>query len=96
MADVKVSVQNGKISVDKSKIQVTAGSETVSFKGSMPFGIVFAAGAGIPNPVITPQGSHWAGVSGPFQARPTGQKVVKYSVTSPGLTELDPEIEVLP
>ncbi|HVR39150.1 MAG TPA: hypothetical protein VMU84_08635 [Thermoanaerobaculia bacterium] len=91
MADVKISVKDGRISVDKNKVTVAAETEKVTFKSDGEFGIVMRSGH--PSPVISPKGGKWEGVVGPFK---TGSGTHKYDVTSPGLATLDPDIEVLP
>ncbi|HWW62759.1 MAG TPA: hypothetical protein VN181_15395 [Thermoanaerobaculia bacterium] len=93
MADVKISISNGKISVDKNKVTIAAGSERVTFKADGQFGIVMPSGH--PNPVISPKGGggKWEGQVGPF---PEGSGTLKYDVTAPGAETLDPDIEILP
>jgi hypothetical protein len=95
MAEITVSIDKGQIVVDQPRISINAETETVSFKGAVPFKIVFDE-AGLKHPSIASRGTHWGGECGPFAKRPHGKKVIKYTVTSPGLPDLDPEIEVLP
>jgi len=94
MADVRVSLTGGQISVDKNKVTVSrSANDTVTWASNDgQFGIKFPPSSGIPNPVITQQGSQWRGTSGPFSTDGT----VKYDVTSPGLGDLDPELDIRP
>ncbi len=98
MPDVRVSLKNGQISVDPSTpVNVSKkGHETVTWLSTDgPFGIEFAPGAQIDNPVITQNGSTWRGTAGPFgDDVPEGKK--KYDVTAPGLPVLDPELDIKP
>ncbi len=91
MADVKISVSNGKISVDKNKVTIAAKSEQVTFKGDSQFAIQMPTGHS--NPSISQQGGKWTGAVGPF---PEGSGTLKYDVTAPGAETLDPEIQILP
>lgn len=91
MADVKISISNGKISVDKNKVTIAAGTEKVTFKGDSQFGIVMPAGHS--NPAISPNGGKWVGAVGPF---PEGSGTLKYEVTAPDALTLDPDIVILP
>jgi len=93
MADVKVSIQNNVITVDKDKVQVWKNQDKVKWQGDQEFGIRFQDGSGFPDPVITQQGGKWAGETGPFT---TSGFTLKYDVTSPHAPTLDPQIQVLP
>ena len=96
MADVRVSLTGGQISVDKNKVSVSkAAGETVTWQSNDgQFGIVFASGSGLTDPAISQQGGKWVGTAGPFPNSPLG--TVKYDVTSPGLTTLDPDLDIKP
>jgi hypothetical protein len=93
MADVKITIENGTITVDKSKIKVKKGSETVNWKCSdQTYNIVFKPGSEWPNPQTQEQGGKWVAESGPFPN--TGS--LFYGITAPGAKSLDPEIEIVP
>lgn len=93
MADVKITISGGRITVDKNKVKVKKGSEAVTWKcDTQTFNIVFKPGSDWPNPTTSPQGGKWVAETGPFPTETT----YSYGITAPGAEPLDPEIEVIP
>jgi hypothetical protein len=91
MADVRISVENGRIAVDKDKVDVALDQEQVKWQGNAPFTIKFATGP-IPDVIAKQQGAKWVAEAGPFNTR---SALIKYDIVS-GETVLDPYIQVLP
>jgi hypothetical protein len=96
MPDVTVSLNNKKISVDKSRIQASVSkSEKVQWNCPQgPFAIVFKSGSNWPNPPAAKEKNGvWSAESGPFNRPNT---TLSYSITATGYDELDPDIDVIP
>ena len=94
MADVAVSFNGRKISVDKTKVQVSVlGNEKVTWTSTTgPFSVEFKEGSH-PNPKTKQNGSTWTAESGPFN---NPNRSLFYSITAPDHDDLDPEIEIRP
>jgi plastocyanin len=93
MADVKITISGGTISVDKNKVRVKKGTETVTWKcDDQTFNIVFKPGSEWPNPPTSEQGGKWTATTGPFPNTGT----LSYGITAPGAKSLDPDIEIIP
>jgi hypothetical protein len=95
MADVTVTLKDGKISVDFHKVKVSvSGNDKVKWKcHEGEFHIEFKPGSEWPNPSTTPDGSLWKAEAGPF-TQPG--RTLSYAVKAPGYETLDPEIEIIP
>jgi len=95
MADVTVTLQNKKITVDKDKVTVSVskGDRVTWTCQQGDFQIVFKPGSNWPNPNTRQVGSAWQAQSGPFN-NPNVQ--LFYSVTASGHDPLDPEVDVVP
>ena len=85
--DVKISFSGTTISVDKNKVQVQKNNDTVVWSAHGDFGIVIDG----KSTTATQQGNNWQVTLGPWATKQT----IKYDVTSPGKTTLDPDIEVI-
>jgi hypothetical protein len=85
--DVKISFSGTTISVDKNKVQVKKNNDTVNWSAHGEFAIVIDGQAS----PATQQGNNWQVTLGPWSSVQT----IKYDVTAPGKTTLDPDIEVL-
>lgn len=85
--DVKISFSGNTISVDKQKVQVQKNNDTVMWSAHDEFGIVI----GGQSTSATQKGNNWEVTLGPWSTLQT----IKYDVTSPGKTTLDPDIEVM-
>lgn len=85
--DVKISFRGNTISVDKNKVQVKKNGDAVCWSAHGEFGIVIDG----THTAATQKGNNWQVVLGPWGMI----QVIKYDVTAPGKTTLDPEIEVL-
>jgi hypothetical protein len=95
MADIIVTLRDGKISVDASKVQASvSGKQKVKWKSpDGEFHIEFKPGSVWPNPTTTGNGGVWKAETGPFTNPGT---TLSYAVKAPGFETLDPEIEVIP
>ena len=85
--DVKISFSGTTISVDKDKVSAKQHDDTVLWVADGAFAIVI-------NRVSTPATQHnnkWQLTLGPWSTVGT----IKYDVTAPGKTTLDPDIEVI-
>ncbi|HEX7150164.1 MAG TPA: hypothetical protein VF618_01660 [Thermoanaerobaculia bacterium] len=92
MADVKISIENGAITIDKDKVEVWVDRDKVTWKGNDAYTIEFEGGT-YPNVVAKQQGTNnWVAEAGPFDKSGT---TMKYDIVS-GSTRLDPYIQVLP
>ena len=94
MADVTITLQSGRISVDKKKVQVSiSAKDRVKWNShDGTFNIEFKPGSNWPKPATSQNGGVWKAESGPFNTPGT----LSYSVSAPGYTTLDPEIEIFP
>jgi hypothetical protein len=93
MADKKVTVTIGAtISVNPDPIEVRVNNDKAKWENTngIPFAIVLPSG--YPPPSCGPQGTNYVCTSQTFGS--TGK--IKYTVTSPGKTPLDPEVDVVP
>jgi len=95
MPDIVVTLKDGKISVDSSKVQASASAkQKVTWKShDGDFQIVFKAGSAWPNPTTTNAGGVWKAETGPFTAVGT---TLRYAVQATGYQTLDPDIEIIP
>ena len=95
MSDIIVTLKDGKISVDASKVKASvAGKQKVKWKcHDGEFHIEFKPGSTWPNPTTTGDGGVWKAETGPFTDSGT---TLSYAVKAPGFEPLDPEIEVIP
>jgi hypothetical protein len=85
--DVKISFSGNTISVDKEKVSVHKNNDTVLWSAHGEFGIVING----QSTAATQHGSNWQVTLGPWNTVET----IKYDVTAPGKTTLDPDIVVL-
>ena len=85
--DVKISFSGNTISVDKEKVRVQKNNDTVVWSAHGEFGIVIDG----QSTAATQQGANWQVSLGPWSSVQT----IKYDVTAPGKTTLDPDIEVM-
>jgi len=93
MADKKVTVTIGaSISVSPDPIPLRVNNDKAKWENDAgtPFSIVLPAG--LPAPACGPQGSKYVCTSQTFGTLGT----IKYTVTSAGKPDLDPDIEVVP
>jgi hypothetical protein len=93
MADKKVTVSIGSsISVDPDPVVLRVNNDKAKWvnDAGIPFDIVLSAA--YPAPTGGPQGSKYVCTSQTFGA--IGK--VKYTVTSPGKPDLDPEADIVP
>lgn len=95
MADVAVTLQNKKITVDKQKVSVSVskGDRVTWTCDQGEFQVSFKPGSNWPNPNTRQVGSIWQAQSGPFN-NPNTQ--LFYSVSASGYGTLDPEVDVVP
>lgn len=95
MADIQVTLKNGKISVDSSKVQASVSSKhKVKWKcDDGDFQIEFKPGSDWPNPTTSHDGNAWKAETGPFTKH---GRTLSYAVKAAGHETLDPEIEILP
>ncbi len=95
MADIIVTLRDGKVSVDSSKVKASvSGKEKVKWKcHDGEFHIEFKPGSVWPNPATTSDGGVWKTEAGPFTEP---GRTLSYAVTATGYETLDPEIEVIP
>jgi hypothetical protein len=95
MSDIIVTLKDGKISVDESKVKASvSGKHKVKWKcHDGEFHIEFKPGSAWPNPTTTGGGGVWKAETGPFT---DAGKTLSYAVKAPGYETLDPEIEVIP
>ena len=92
MSEKKVSVTVGSaISVNPNSIQVKKQQDNVKWTNDAgtQFGIDIP---GYPAPQCRVEGNKYVCVSGSFPTEGT----IKYSVTSPGVPTLDPDLEIIP
>jgi hypothetical protein len=95
MADITVTLSNGKISVDFPKVKASvSGKDKVKWKSKDgEFHIEFKLGSDWPNPTTSQDGGVWKAETGPFnQAGIT----LSYAVKATGFDTLDPDIEIIP
>ena len=85
--DVKISFSGNTISVDRNKVQARKNNDTVVWSAHDDFAIVIKG----QSTSATQQGGNWQVSLGPWNAVQT----IKYDVTSPGKTTLDPDIDVI-
>jgi len=92
MADKKVTVTiSGSISVNPDPITLRVNNDKAKWESDgTPFAIVLPAG--LPTPSCGTQGSKYICTSQTFSTVGT----VKYTVTSPGIPDLDPEADIVP
>jgi len=95
MSDIIVTLKNGKISVDASKVKASASAKhKVKWKcHDGEFHIEFKPGSSWPNPTTTNDGGAWKAEAGPFT---DVGKTLKYAVKATGYETLDPDIEIIP
>lgn len=95
MADIQVTLKDGKISVDSEKVQASvSGNHKVQWKcNDGAFNIEFKPGSDWPNPTTTQDGSVWKAEAGPFTKH---GRTLSYAVKATGHETLDPDIEVIP
>jgi hypothetical protein len=92
MADKKVTVTIGSaISVNPDPVQLRVNNDKAKWENDngTEFGIVIS---GYPAPTCGMQGTKYVCTSQTFGAAGS----IKYTVTSPGKPDLDPEIEIVP
>ena len=93
MADKKVTVTIGSsISVDPDPVILRINNDKAKWENDngTPFAIVLPSQ--YPQPTCGAQGSKYICTSQTFSATGT----IKYTVTSPGITDLDPDMDVVP
>jgi len=92
MADKKVDVTIGStISVSPDPVTVRVNNDKVKWvSDGTPFAIVLPSP--YPAPVCGSQGTNYVCTSNTFGSLGT----IKYTVTSPGISDLDPEVDVVP
>jgi len=95
MPAIIVTLKDGKISVDDSKVKASASAKhKVKWKcHDGEFHIEFKPGSNWPNPTTTSEDGVWKAESGPFTQVGT---TLKYAVKATGYEALDPDIEIIP
>jgi hypothetical protein len=95
MADITVTLKNGKISVDSQKVQASiSGGHKVRWKcRDGAFNIEFKPGSDWPNPATSKDGDAWQAETGPFSQH---GRTLSYAVKAAGYETLDPDIEIIP
>ena len=93
MADKKVTVTiNTTISVDPDPLQLRVNNDKAVWQNSNGTAFAIVLPSGYPTPVCGPQGSNYVCTSQTFGS--IGN--IKYTVTSPGKPDLDPELDIVP
>lgn len=92
MADKKVTVTiSGSISVNPDPVTLRVNNDKAKWESDgTPFAIVLPTG--LPTPSCGAQGNKYVCTSQTFGTVGT----VKYTVTSPGIPDLDPEADIVP